>query len=255
MLLIKLGASHKGMHEYLASEEGLCGGARLGSQKSFWVTCHLAFRTLLFLYNQKLICIVLADKDESSTDSSGQNDYATVATGTFVGGELYFHLKAAESFFLFFGDLKSTGVVSYAKQETSKAKQDEYNEDHSSFLGKTSKLPRRQLRGKRRENHTVDSVKQDYDVTVKLENEPIQRSKSVDSAVMGKYSLWRKQNENENSDSNVRTIQDQMIMARVYISLAITKNKLDLVHELQNRLRDSQRSLGEATTDAHLHRR
>ncbi|KAL0366090.1 UNVERIFIED_CONTAM: Polygalacturonate 4-alpha-galacturonosyltransferase [Sesamum radiatum] len=197
---------------------------------------------------------VLADKDESSTDSSGQNDYATVATGTFVGGELYYHLKAAESFFLFFGDFKSTGVASYAKQETSKAKQDEYNEDHSSFLEKTSKLPRRQLRGKRRENHTVDLVKQDYEVAVKPENEPIQRSKSVDSAVLGKYSLWRKQNENENSDSNVRTIQDQMIMARVYISLAITKNKLDLAHELQNRLRDSQRSLGEATTDSHLHR-
>lgn len=112
-----------------------------------------------------------------------------------------------------------------------------------------------QLRGKRRENQTVDLVKQDYEVTVKLENEPIQRSKSVDSAVLGKYSLWRKQNENENSDSNVRTIQDQMIMARVYISLAITKNKLDLAHELQNRLRDSQRSLGEGTTDSHLHRR
>lgn len=57
----------------------------------------------------------------------GQNDYATVATGTFVGGEMYHHLKDAESFFLFFGDLKSTGVASYAKQETSKAKQDEYN--------------------------------------------------------------------------------------------------------------------------------
>lgn len=32
-----LGVIHKGMHEYLASEEGLSGGARLGSQELFYV--------------------------------------------------------------------------------------------------------------------------------------------------------------------------------------------------------------------------
>ncbi|KAL0432402.1 UNVERIFIED_CONTAM: Polygalacturonate 4-alpha-galacturonosyltransferase [Sesamum latifolium] len=210
----------------MATERGLFFGVRrnkaIGSL--FTIAFLIFFSSFLafsFLFiGRGLLTASSTDKDESSTDSSGQ----------------------------------STGVASYAKQETSKAKQDEYNEDHSSFLEKPSKLPRRQLRGKRRENQTADLVKQDYEVTVKLENEPIKRSKSVDSAVLGKYSLWRKQNENENSDSNVRAIQDQMIMARVYISLAITKNKLDLAHELQNRLRDSQRSLGEATTDSHLHR-
>lgn len=98
-------------------------------------------------------------------------------------------------------------------------------------------------------------VKQDDEVTVKLENAAIERSKSVDSAVLGKYSIWRRENDNENTDSTVRLIRDQMIMARVYISLARMKNKTDLANELQNRLKESQRSLGDATADSDLHHR
>lgn len=112
-----------------------------------------------------------------------------------------------------------------------------------------------QLRERRREKRAADLVKQDEDVTVKLENAAIERSKSVDSAVLGKYSIWRKENDNENTDSTVRLIRDQMIMARVYVSLARMKNKLDLANELQNRLKESQRSLGEASSDSDLNHR
>ncbi|XP_011083645.1 polygalacturonate 4-alpha-galacturonosyltransferase [Sesamum indicum] len=145
-------------------------------------------------------------------------------------------------------------VASKTKQETSGIKE-EYtsNEDRSVFLEPPAKVARRRLREKRREKRAADLVKQDDEVTVKLENAAIEHSKSVDSAVLGKYSIWRKENENENSDSTVRLIRDQMIMARVYVSLAKMKNKLDLVNELQNRLKESQRSLGEATTDTDLH--
>lgn len=112
-----------------------------------------------------------------------------------------------------------------------------------------------QLREKRREKRAADLVKPDDEVTIKLENAAIERSKSVDSAVLGKYSIWRKENENENSDSTVRLIRDQIIMARVYLSIATMKNKLDLAQELQNRLKESQRALGEATTDSDLNSR
>lgn len=108
-----------------------------------------------------------------------------------------------------------------------------------------------QLREKRREKRASDLVKRD-DVTLKLENAAIERSKSVDSAVLGKYSIWRKENENENSDSTVRLMRDQMIMAKVYVSLATMKNKTDLAQELQNRLKESQRALGDATADSDL---
>ncbi|THG05329.1 hypothetical protein TEA_003002 [Camellia sinensis var. sinensis] len=124
--------------------------------------------------------------------------------------------------------------------------------DRSQFVDTPAKLPRRQLRENIRESHAADLLKQDDEVNVKLENAAIEHSKSVDSAVLGKYNLWRKENENENSDSTVRLMQDQIIMARVYISIANMKNKYDLAQELQNRLKESQRALGEVTTDADL---
>ncbi|KAK3028566.1 hypothetical protein RJ639_039257 [Escallonia herrerae] len=127
-----------------------------------------------------------------------------------------------------------------------------YIHDHSQFVDSPAKVARRQLRQKRREKRAADLVKQDDDVTVKLENAAIERSKSVDSAVLGKYSIWRKENENENSDSTVHLIRDQIIMAKVYLSIATMKNKVDLAQELQNRLKESQRALGDATTDSDL---
>jgi len=101
----------------------------------------------------------------------------------------------------------------------------------------------------------MELVQQDDEALVKLENAAIERSKAVDSAVLGKYSIWRKENENENSDTTVRLIRDQMIMARVYSVIAKSKNKLDLYQELLVRLKESQRALGEANSDADLHHR
>ncbi|XP_075495243.1 polygalacturonate 4-alpha-galacturonosyltransferase-like [Primulina tabacum] len=150
---------------------------------------------------------------------------------------------------------ESTGLASNTRLETSRGKQ-EYtsNEDHSRAMETPAMLVRRQLREKRQEKRAADLLKQDDEVSVKLETAAIEHSNSVDSAVLGKYSIWRKENENENSDSNVRLIRDQMIMARVYISLARMKNKTDSANELQNRLKESQRSLGDTTADSELQR-
>ncbi|PSS13990.1 Polygalacturonate 4-alpha-galacturonosyltransferase [Actinidia chinensis var. chinensis] len=146
-------------------------------------------------------------------------------------------------------------IAANIKHEASRGKQDEaLGDDHSQFVDTPTNLARRQLRDKRREKRAADLLKQDDEVVVKLENAAIERSKSVDSAVLGKYSIWRKENENENSDSTVRLMRDQMIMARVYISIANMKNKHDLAQELQNRLKESQRALGEVTADADLPR-
>uniref|UniRef100_A0A0E0QU88 Protein kinase domain-containing protein n=1 Tax=Oryza rufipogon TaxID=4529 RepID=A0A0E0QU88_ORYRU len=116
-----------------------------------------------------------------------------------------------------------------------------------------AKNARRKLREKRREKRAMDLVRKDDEARVKLENAAIERSKAVDSAVLGKYSIWRKENENENSDSTVRLMRDQIIMARVYSVLAKSKNKNDLYQELQTRIKESQRAVGEATADSDLH--
>ncbi|VVA19367.1 PREDICTED: polygalacturonate [Prunus dulcis] len=138
-----------------------------------------------------------------------------------------------------------------ARQETPQVKVDVSSGDHAQLVD-LAKLARRQLREKRREKRANELVQRDDESIVKLENAAIERSKSVDSSVLGKYSIWRKENENENSDSTVRLIRDQIIMARVYLSIAKMKNKLDLFQQLQTRLKESQRSVGDVTADADL---
>ncbi|KAL2892331.1 Polygalacturonate 4-alpha-galacturonosyltransferase [Bienertia sinuspersici] len=154
-------------------------------------------------------------------------------------------------------EAKQTGTN--VKQDKLKVKPDSspgnclFNE-HTDVVDSPVVQMRRRLREKRREKRASDLVKQDDETILKLENAAIQRSKSVDSAVLGKYNIWRRENENENTDSAVRLMRDQIIMARVYISIAKMKNKLDLFQELQHRLKESQRALGDATTDVDLSR-
>ncbi|XP_050386097.1 polygalacturonate 4-alpha-galacturonosyltransferase [Argentina anserina] len=138
-----------------------------------------------------------------------------------------------------------------AKQETSRVKVDEASDNYAQPLD-PAKLARRQLRETKRASRATELTQHDDESILKLESAAIERSKSVDSAVLGKYSIWRKENENENSDSTVRLMRDQIIMARVYLSIAKMKNRADLYEQLQTRLRESQRALGEATADADL---
>ncbi|KAJ4838075.1 Polygalacturonate 4-alpha-galacturonosyltransferase [Turnera subulata] len=164
-------------------------------------------------------------------------------------------------------------IATAVKREAPKSKETGISDDNSKLINTPAKLFRRaisimvnsflsckfccliqQLREKRREKRAADLVRQEDDATIRLENAAIERSKSVDSSILGKYSIWRKENENENSDSTVRLMRDQIIMARVYISIAKMKDKLDLQQELQARLKESQRALGEAMSDSDLHR-
>ncbi|KAJ3692762.1 hypothetical protein LUZ60_011857 [Juncus effusus] len=131
-------------------------------------------------------------------------------------------------------------------------KKSETKPDQIPLVDTAVRMARRKLREKRREKRAMELIQQDEEALVKLENAAIERSKAVDSAVLGKYSIWRKENENENSDATVRLMRDQLIMARVYLVLAKGKRN-DLVAELQARVKESQRVVGDASSDADLH--
>ncbi|XP_027357440.1 polygalacturonate 4-alpha-galacturonosyltransferase-like isoform X2 [Abrus precatorius] len=143
--------------------------------------------------------------------------------------------------------------ANHVRQEKQKGKGDRFSVGRAQWTDSPAQLARRQLIEKRKEKRAAELKKQDDDVTVKLEDSAIEHSKSVDSAVLGKYNIWRKENENENADNTVRLMRDQIIMARVYLSIAKMKNKLQLYQELQSQLKESQRALGEVTSDADLH--
>lgn len=154
---------------------------------------------------------------------------------------------------------KSSNIVQSIDSEEGVAGAEQNNIKESAVTDRSMreesplKLLRRQLREKRREKRASELIQQDDEETVKLENAAIVRSKEVDSAVLGKYSIWRRENENENSDSTVRLMRDQLIMARVYSSIARARNNLDIYQNLTLRIKESQHALGEANTDSDLH--
>ncbi|KAL9271537.1 Polygalacturonate 4-alpha-galacturonosyltransferase-like protein [Drosera capensis] len=144
--------------------------------------------------------------------------------------------------------IEATQGTTHAKQESPRLKLD----NQPGIIESPAKLERRKLREKRRVKRVNALLKLNDDAVLRLENEAIEGSKSVYSAILGKYNIWRKKNENDNSDSAVRLMRDQIIMAKVYLGLAKMKNKTDLFQELQIKLKESQRALGEATNDSDL---
>lgn len=203
----------------------------------------LALQHIKSLLSKEVIDVIKANTDDLgplSLDSFRKQNFS--ASWKFSGQENVIDISSS-----------SSEIVATNKQETPKGKQDSsLVDDHSQYMETPTMLARRKLRDKRRETRAAGLMKQDEDVSIKLENAAIERSKSVDSAVLGKYSIWRKEADNENIDTTVRLIRDQIIMARVYVSIATMKNKTNMAHELQIRIKESQRALGDATTDIDL---
>ncbi|KAL8119151.1 polygalacturonate 4-alpha-galacturonosyltransferase-like [Apium graveolens] len=208
----------------------------------------LALRNVKSLFSREVIDVIKASTNDLgplSLDSFRKNNLS--ASWKFVGHDTEVDRISSSA--------KANEIAAEIVQKTSKGKERDSSDDgHYQFIDTPAKLARRQLREKKREKRAADLVKQDDAVNVKLENAAIERSKSVDSAVLGKYNIWRRENENENSDSTVRLVRDQIIMARVYLSIATMKNQTNLARELQNRLKESQHTLGDATSDSDLSR-
>ncbi|CAN4106649.1 unnamed protein product [Withania somnifera] len=55
-------------------------------------------------------------------------------------------------------------------------------------------------------------------------------------------------------DARVRQLKDQLIRAKVYLSLSATRNNAHFIRELRLRIKEVQRALGEATKDSDLTR-
>lgn len=108
------------------------------------------------------------------------------------------------------------------------------------------------LRRERRERRTADLIKQDKEIENQVQEAAIIRSRELDTNIKGKSSIWRKEYENPNSDSTVKLIRDQIIMAKTYATIAKAKNETVLYNSLIKQSRESQLAVGEATNDAEL---
>ncbi|CAN6830208.1 unnamed protein product [Brassica oleracea] len=97
------------------------------------------------------------------------------------------------------------------------------------------KLYQRRMRQERREKRARDLMNKDN--LQALEKAAIQRSKSIDSVAPGNYSIWRNDyRKGKNFEDLLHLMQDQIIMVRVYTSLAKMTNNIALHKELEAKL-------------------
>ena len=112
------------------------------------------------------------------------------------------------------------------------------------------------LRQRRRDLRTAELLRQDKEADKQMQaTTAIENLKNMDTAVKGKYSIWRRDFENPNSDSTLKLMRDQVIMAKAYANIAKSKNQSILYNSLLKHVRENLRVIGEANSDAELHPR
>lgn len=111
------------------------------------------------------------------------------------------------------------------------------------------------MRQERRNLRTAELIGKDKEANNQMAAAAIERSKGFDPIVKGKYSIWRNDYESPNSDSTLKLMLDQIIMAKAYANIAKSKNESDLYNSLMKHSKLSQHAIGEASSDVELHSR
>lgn len=115
-----------------------------------------------------------------------------------------------------------------------------------------AKLRRRALRQERRDRRTAELIQGGEKREAQMRSAAIERAKTFDTSVKAKYSIWRKEYESPNSDSTLKLMRDQIIMAKAYASIAKAKNATAIYESLIKHSKRSQQAIGEATYDSEL---
>ncbi|KAK7409737.1 hypothetical protein VNO78_00006 [Psophocarpus tetragonolobus] len=115
------------------------------------------------------------------------------------------------------------------------------------------KIKRKVMRQERRKARAAELTQEDKETDNHIVSAAIERTEGFDTTVKGKYSIWRREYENPNSDSTLKLMRDQIIMAKAYTNIAKSKNKTVLYESLVKHSRDSQQAIGEANSDTELH--
>lgn len=121
-------------------------------------------------------------------------------------------------------DLTKTQINNHANQEQIKASDNHISAHHSQILDT---------------KHQQESS-QTYGVLEKKEPTKINNEKQTEQTTP--------------PDFRVRQLKDQLIKAKVYLSLPATRNNANFVRELRLRIKEVQRALGDATKDSDLPR-
>ena len=100
----------------------------------------------------------------------------------------------------------------------------------------------------RRGRRATELIQRNSEADVDVGKEDFNKN-DLDNSINKKYSIWRQEKE---PDSLVRLMRDQLVMARVYASLANAQDDVDLLRDLNTRIKESRRIIGEANVDSDL---
>ncbi|KAG5239376.1 galacturonosyltransferase [Salix suchowensis] len=75
---------------------------------------------------------------------------------------------------------------------------------------------------------------------------------SLDTSIKGKHSIWGRYFDSPNSDSTLKLMRDQIIMAEAYANIAKSNNVTTLYNALVKQLRENRNAIGEAMSNAKL---
>ncbi|KAK1273374.1 putative galacturonosyltransferase 3 [Acorus gramineus] len=108
------------------------------------------------------------------------------------------------------------------------------------------------LREARKKERVKMLINMTEDAEHLAEEEAIEHAKQFKNTGKGKYSIWRREYENPQSDSTLKLMKDQIILAKVYASIALSKNQNDIYGSLRKQIKESQHAIGEGNSDAEL---
>ncbi|KAM0891104.1 hypothetical protein ACQ4PT_026612 [Festuca glaucescens] len=114
------------------------------------------------------------------------------------------------------------------------------------------KLKREVFRRRRKEQQIQELLHMDKEVELQMRNMATNSSRNFDNKVKASYNIWRQEFHHTNTDSTLKLMKDQIIMAKVYATIARSQNEPDLYTSLMKCITESKEAIGDAHMDSEL---
>ncbi|KAL8033086.1 hypothetical protein ABFS82_13G140100 [Erythranthe guttata] len=184
------------------------------------------------------------------TSSSSRNEFLEdVSTFTFAGDVMPLNVLPQESSTTLKeppGVVFSENLTESTSDDTSSRITRQLTEESNSIGsgGKNQSLDANPIR------QVIDKAVADKGLSRKVGPQKLQRS----SQISGKTRTKKQNEQTVPSDARICQLKDQLIRAKIYLSLLSTRNNPHFIRELRLRIKEVQRALGDATKDSELPR-
>ncbi|XP_020084065.1 probable galacturonosyltransferase 3 isoform X2 [Ananas comosus] len=160
---------------------------------------------------------------------NGQKNINTPSAYTDVSGSVKFHTVKSVS-------LSASPVRKSSHEEPEQAKN----------------LQIKELHLERKEQRNVKLIETAEDVKLQKQETDAGRSNHYNDDIRGQYSVWRREYGNILPDTTLKLMKGQIIMAKVYASIAEKRNLTDIAGKLKNHIASSEKATKDVNSDDKL---